>query len=336
MTEKPSKSPPLSFKTRVVVSALSLVTDLSRRRDGTIKRRLLNFLDLTAPPSPCPSRGVRSADLTVDPTRNLWFRLFVPTAADDENLPVIVFFHGGGFAFLSAATRAYDAVCRRLARKLRAAVASVNYRLSPEHRWPAPYDDGADVLRYLDRTAAADPDLNHLDLSNCFLMGDSAGGNIAHHVARRWAASEWDRVRLRGLVLIQPYFGGEERTDAEIRLPAAPIVSVERTDWLWRAFLPAGADRDHEAANVFGPRDDGGRSLGERWPATMVVVGGWDPLQDWQRRHAEGLRERGKEVRLVEYPEAIHAFYIFPEVKESGLVIEEIRGFMEAHMRRGD
>ncbi|EHA8589754.1 putative carboxylesterase 18 [Cocos nucifera] len=253
-------SPPLPWKTRFFITVLSTVTDASRRSDGTVNRRLLSFLDPCSTASSKPVAGVRTADVTVDPSRNLWFRLFVPAAATGR-IPLIVFFHGGGFAFLSPGSRAYDAVCRRICRKVNAVIVSVNYRLSPEHRCPAQYEDGEDVLRFLDGggLARSDPAAAGLvDLSSCFLAGDSAGANIAHHVARRWAAAaaggERKTLRLAGLVAIQAYFGGEERTEAEIRLQGAPLVSTRRTDWLWRAFLPEGEDRDHEAVNVFGPR----------------------------------------------------------------------------------
>jgi alpha/beta hydrolase fold len=65
--------------------------------------------------------------------------------------------------------------------------------------------------------------------------------------------ASWKKIKLAGLITIQPFFGGEERTESEVRLEGAPIVSRERTDWLWKAFLPEGADRNHEAAYVFSP-----------------------------------------------------------------------------------
>lgn len=159
-------------------------------------------------------------------------------------------------------------------------------------------------------------------LENSFRVGGNArrrSGCWPLHVA----------VSQQGVVAIQAWFGGEERTDAEVRLAGAPLVSVERTDWLWRAFLPEGEDRDHEATNVFGPR--GARELPEGFPAVAVVVGGYDPLQDWQRRYYKGLRERGVEATLVEFKEAIHAFYVFPELPESGKLIEELKLFVEKH-----
>lgn len=327
-----SPKPRLPLKVRLSVSFLSIVTDATRRADGTINRRLLSFLNFRASPNPTQVQGVRTIDLTIDPSRNLWIRLFLPDGGRrPQGFPLIVFFHGGGFAYLSPDIPAYDQACRRIARKIPAVVASVNYRLAPEHRFPAPYEDGIDVLRFVDSggiDAFAD-DL--VDPSSCFLAGDSAGANIAHHVARRWAAvgDGWNKVKLLGIVLIQPFFGGEERTESETRLSRAPLVSMKRTDWLWRAFLPSGADRDHEAANVFGPRAT--EELEEGFPPAMVVVGGHDPLQDWQRRYCEGLKARGRKVMLVEFPEAIHAFYVFPEIADGGRMIEEMGSFIRSH-----
>ncbi|KAL0909902.1 hypothetical protein M5K25_020811 [Dendrobium thyrsiflorum] len=320
--------PKLPWKTRLYITLLSAVTDASRRSNGTINRRLLSFIDIRAAPNPTPVRGIRTIDVTVDPSRNLWIRLFVPSdGAGRRNLPIVVFFHGGGFAFLTADNQTYDIVCRRLARKIPAIVVSVNYRLSPENRFPAPYDDGIDTLRFID-SGGIDAVAGHLaDPSSCFLAGDSAGANIAHHVARRWAGNGgWKKVKLLGLFLIQPFFGGEERTKSEIALAGAPLVSTDRTDWLWTAFLPEGADRDHEATNVFGPKDLG--ELEEGFPPAIVVIGGYDPLQDWQRRYGEGLRARGKEVRILEFPEAIHAFYIFPGMADGVKLVEEMGKFI--------
>ncbi|KAJ8458381.1 hypothetical protein OPV22_031307 [Ensete ventricosum] len=176
-------APSLSITKRFIIAAASAIDDATCRSDGTVNRRLVSLLDARS--SAKPVQGARTVDTL--PRR--------------------------GFAFLSPASYLYDHVCRRLCRTVNAIVVSVNYRLAPEHRYPAPYEDGVDVLRFLDRGGLlyADPLAADLaDLSRCFLVGDSAGANICHHVARRWAAGA-------GMVLIQPYFGGEERTDAEVR-----------------------------------------------------------------------------------------------------------------------
>ncbi|XP_020585668.1 probable carboxylesterase 18 [Phalaenopsis equestris] len=320
--------PKLPIKVRLSINLLSTITDASRRSNGTVNRRLLSLIDFRAAPSLTPVRGIRTLDLIIDPSRNLWIRLFLPSdAIGHRKLPIVVFFHGGGFAFLSPDNQVYDVVCRRLARKIPAVIVSVNYRLSPENRFPAPYEDGIDALRFID-SGGIDAVAGHIaDTSFCFLAGDSAGANISHHVARRWAGSGgWNKVKLSGLILIQPFFGGEERTKSEIKLAGAPLVSMTRTDWRWRAFLPVGADRNHEAANVFGPNDLG--VMEEGFPPAILVVGGFDPLQDWQRRYGEELRARGKEVRVLEFPESIHAFYIFPGMADGAKLVEEMGKFI--------
>ncbi|KAK2989298.1 hypothetical protein RJ640_026681 [Escallonia rubra] len=329
--EESTASLSLPWKTRVALALITTVTDASRRRNGTVNRRLLSMLDFKSPPSPNPVNGVKSFDVAVDPSRCLWFRVYVPTAAG--KLPVVVFFHGGGFIYLSPDGKAYDAVCRRFARKIPAVVVSVNYRLAPEHRYPAQYDDGFDVLRFLDDEGNGGKVLPaDADVSCCFLAGDSAGGNLAHHVARRASENKFRLLKVIGLVAIQPFFGGEERTEAEKRLVGMPLTTLPRTDFMWKAFLPPGSDRDHEAVNVSGPRAVDISKL--EFPATMVVVAGFDMLQDWQRRYYEWLRRCGKEAWLREYPNTIHAFYIFPELPESGQLMSEVREFVQQQMEK--
>lgn len=163
-------------------------------------------------------------------------------------------------------------------------------------------------------------------MSKCFLAGDSAGANLAHHVVVRACQERFRVVNVTGLVSIQPFFGGEERTESEMRLARAPFVSIARTDWLWKVFLPDGANRDHEAANVSGPNAID--MSGMEYPATVVFVGGFDPLQDWQRRYYDWLKKSGKEARLIEYPTMIHAFYLFPELPESSQLIGQVKDFV--------
>ncbi|TVU37549.1 hypothetical protein EJB05_10869, partial [Eragrostis curvula] len=335
-TQETPRLPALPWTVRLQLFGLMTATDIAQRRDGTVNRFAFSLADRQAPARARPDKaGVRTGDVTIDAARGLSARVFSPpSAADAPPLPVVVYFHGGGFAFFSAASVPVDAMCRRLCREAGAVVVSVNYRLAPEHPYPAAYDDGVDVLRFLGGDAGglpADLAVPPVDLSRCYLAGDSAGGNIAHHVAHRWTVTtQTSPVRLAGVVLIQPFFGGEERTAAELRLEGvAPVVNIRRADWVWRAFLPAGADRNHSAAHVTGeaaPEPE----LPEGFPPAMVVVGGFDPLQDWQRRYAAMLRRKGTAVRVVEFPEAVHGFYIFPELADAGRIITEIKAFLEA------
>ncbi|EAZ04907.1 hypothetical protein OsI_27088 [Oryza sativa Indica Group] len=325
------RSPSLPCAVRVQAAGFAL----GHRRDGSVRRLFFSLLDIhvRAKRRRPDAAGVRSVDVTIDASRGLWARVFSPSPTKGEALPVVVFFHGGGFVLFSAASFYYDRLCRRICRELRAVVVSVNYRLAPAHRFPAAYDDGLAALRYLDANGL--PEAAAVDLSSCFLAGDSAGGNMVHHVAQRWAASASpsSTLRLAGAVLIQPFFGGEERTEEELELDKAALtLSLARTDYYWREFLPEGATRDHPAAHVCG--GGGGEhdvEVAEAFPAAMVAIGGFDLLKGWQARYVEALRGKGKAVRVVEYPGAIHGFCLFPELADSGELVEEMKLFVQEH-----
>nr|GEU95662.1 probable carboxylesterase 18 [Tanacetum cinerariifolium] len=131
-----------------------------------------------------------------------------------------------------------------------------------------------------------------------------------------------------GVVVIQPFFGGEERTNSEVELEGTPIVSTKITDWYWNAFLPPGEghNRDHPIINVSGPNAVDISNMD--FPPTIVVVAGFDALRDWQKRYYEWLKKSGKEVYFMDYPNMCHAFYLFPELPESGKLISEVKEFI--------
>uniref|UniRef100_A0A0E0EF48 Alpha/beta hydrolase fold-3 domain-containing protein n=1 Tax=Oryza meridionalis TaxID=40149 RepID=A0A0E0EF48_9ORYZ len=336
------RSPSLPCTVRVQAAGFAL----GHRRDGSVRRLFFSLLDIhvRAKRRRPDAAGVRSVDVTIDASRGLWARIFSPSPTKREAaqpLPVVVFFHGGGFVLFSAASCYYDRLCRRICRELRAVVVSVNYRLAgPARRFPAAYDDGLAALRYLDANglAAEAAGVAAVDLSSCFLAGDSAGGNMVHHVAQRWAAASAasqssSTLRLAGAVLIQPFFGGEERTEEELELDEVALtLSLARTDYYWREFLPEGATRDHPAAHVCG--GGGGEhdvEVAEAFPPAMLAIGGFDLLKGWQARYVEALRGKGKAVRVVEYPGAIHGFCLFPELADSGELVEEMKLFVQEH-----
>jgi len=304
-----STKPTIPWKLRILTSLLNLLLKASRRSNGTVNRRLFNLFDRQLPANHNPIDAVATSDVTVDAKRNLWFRLFSPSPSA-ATLPVVVFFHGGGFTFLSPASSTYDAFCRSLCRSFNAVIVSVNYRLAPEHRYPSQNDDGFDVVKYLDENGAV---LGNV--GKCFLAGDSAGGNIAHHVAIRVCKEKLRFVRVIGLISIEPFFGGQERLESEIRITQDPLVSLDATDWYWKAILPTGSDRDHEVANVSGPNAVDISDLD--YPKTLLVVAGFDPTKDWARRYYEWLRKWDKDVEIIEYPNMIHGFHLFQYLPES-------------------
>ncbi|XP_004512637.1 probable carboxylesterase 18 [Cicer arietinum] len=322
--------PLLPWKIRFAMSILSAITYTTRRTNGTINRRLLNLIDLKIPPKANPINGVTSSDVVVDPTRNLWFRLFTPSSNSvvTASLPVILFFHGGGFAFMSPSSITYDTLCRLLCRSLNAIVISVNYRLAPEYRFPTQYDDGLEILKFIDQNYTVLGEFANVE--KCFLAGDSAGGNLAHHVAIRISLEKLKVLKVIGLVSMQPFFGGEERTESEMRLKYQPVVSIDKTDWYWKMFLQDGSNREHEAVNVSGPNAMDISNVD--YPNTILFVGGFDSLVDWQKRYYEWLRKSGKEVELIEFPNAIHAFYYFEDLPETSQFLSKVKDFIAKQM----
>ncbi|KAL3628957.1 hypothetical protein CASFOL_028003 [Castilleja foliolosa] len=317
--------PDLQFITRLKLFVLALFERIHIRLD-TIKA--------SAPATKLiKTTIVSTSDVPIEPSRNLWFRLFVPSTITDQekSLPLIVYFHGGGFIEYGPDTKTFDDLCSNLSARVPAVVTSFNYRLSPEHKYPSQYDDGLDALRFIDAQNYAILPAS-ADLSKCFVMGDSAGGNIAHHVTVRALqnGNRFEKLKIIGVIGVQPFFGGEEHTESELRLTRVPIINVKKTDFLWKNFLPEGANRNHPATYVFGgPGSAAAAELKNLdFPRTLVIAGRFDVLRDWDVRYAEGLKRCGVEVKLIEYENAFHGFYGFPELPEFALLLDDVASFI--------
>ncbi|KAJ8771524.1 hypothetical protein K2173_026701 [Erythroxylum novogranatense] len=280
--------------------------------DGTITR-LLKLEQVPPTPDLSDPTLVFSKDVTINQSNNTWARMYLPRQAIDSpntttnKLPLLVFFHGGGFVILfSPSAGPVHGFCFKMASELNAIVVSFEYRNAPEHRLPAAYDDGVEVLHWV--KAGNDEWLReYADYNKCFLMGSSAGGNLAYNVGLRAAVDDLDPLKIRGLILYQPFFGGVERSASEIRLVNNPVIPLMATDLLWELALPIGVDRDHEYSN---PTVGGGSALLEEirklgWK--VIVAGGdGDPLIDRQRELAKLMKEKGVQVLSYFDAELVH------------------------------
>ncbi|XP_072960698.1 gibberellin receptor GID1C-like [Typha angustifolia] len=331
------------LNTWVLISNFKVAYNMLRRPDGTFDRHLAEFLDRRVPANASPVNGVISFDLLIDRPTNLLARIYCPAPAEPPDgpasapiladlsrppspdpFPVIIFFHGGSFAHSSSNTAIYDSLCRRFVSLCGAVVISVNYRRSPEHRYPCAYDDGWAVLKW----ASNEPWLHSGkdEKLRVFLCGDSSGGNIAHHVAVRAGESG---IEITGNILLNAMFGGNHRTESERRLDGKYFVTVQDRDWYWKAFLPEGADRDHPACNPFGPNSP--KLDGLPFPKSLVIVSGLDLTSDWQLGYAEGLKNAGQDVKLVYREQATIGFYLLPNTDHFHEVMEEIKNFVSSN-----
>ncbi|XP_027366700.1 carboxylesterase 1-like [Abrus precatorius] len=273
-----------------------------------------------SPPSPDPtlSTPVLSKDLTVNQSKNTWVRIYLPHKALDNppysnsKLPLIVFYHGGGFIFDSAASTYFHNFCVNVVNQTQSLVVSVDYRLAPEHRLPAAFEDSVEALHWI--KTSNDPWLTrHADYSRCYLMGESAGGNIAYNVGLRAAAKLYqiEPLKIQGLILIQPFFGGTKRTPSEMRLAEDGTLPLAITDLLWNLSLPRGANRDYKYSN---PMAKGGAKVLNRirvlgWSVEVFGCEG-DPLVDREKELVELLHRKGVSVEGKFYEGGRHGIFV--------------------------
>lgn len=297
--------------------------------DGTVIR----FTDGYPLPIPSPPPGqpvVEWKDVVYDASHGLKLRVYRPPAASSygNKLPVIVYFHGGGYIIGSFDMPNFHACCVRLAGELPAVVLSADYRLAPEHRYPAGLDDAANVMSWVRGQAAAaaaedgdaDPWLSETaDFGRLFVAGDSAGGGVVHHTAVR-LASGWlgplDPVRVAGCAILCPLFGGVERTASEAEFPPGPFLSLPVVDQAWRLVLPPGSTRDHPLANPFGPESPA--LDGVALSPMLVVTAERDLLRDRAADYVARLSAMGKPVELEEFEGQHHGFFTVEPYGDAG------------------
>jgi acetyl esterase/lipase len=235
-------------------------------------------------------------------------RLYRPAAA----LPgVVVHVHGGGFVFHDV--EVHDAPCRRLANAAGIAVLSVDYRLAPEHRFPAAVEDVDAVVAWLGTDAAA----HGLD-GPAYLHGDSAGANLALGAALRHPG------RFAALGLVYPFLD-PTRSFPSYADPEHGGFEPEEAAWYWRQYADP-ADHDHpDLAPLRSPH------LGSL-PPTMVVTAEHDPLRDEGEELARRAAEAGVEVVASRQLGQVHGFWRrLADYSAAEPVLCQVAAFLRLH-----
>lgn len=219
-------------------------------------------------------------------------RVYRPAGAQGA-LPAVVYYHGGGFVLGSL--RSHDGECRAIALHAGAVVVSVDYRLAPEHRFPAAVDDGTAAYLWAVNHAAS----LGIDPRRIAVAGDSAGGNIAAVVAQD-LRDHPERPVFQ--CLIYPATDLSRSTPSHQYFAERFLLTGRSIDWFMEHYLPKGTDARHPRASPLFAQ-----SLADLPPA-LVVTAGFDPLRDEGRLYAEALSAAGTRVEYKCYEGLIHAF----------------------------
>jgi len=244
-------------------------------------------------------------DLDADGVR---VRLYRPL---DARAGVVVHLHGGGFVFHDVDV--HDRVCRRFANRLGLAVLSVDYRLAPEHPFPAARDDVDTVLGWLDREGAA------IGAGGpAYVHGDSAGGNLALVAALRHPG------RFGAVVLHYPFLDPTAGF-ASYELGAASGFDPREAAWYWQQYAGGPDDLTHpDLAPLLSDR------LGSL-PPTLVTTAEHDPLRDEGEHLAALIVEQGGSATAVRYVGQIHGYWrhtVFPAAAE---LMEHTCAYINGH-----
>ncbi len=242
-----------------------------------------------------PPVGVSERSIA-GPGGPLHLRIYTPEGQGP--FPLTVFFHGSGFVVCSLDT--HDAMCRNLCAGGGSVVVSVDYRLAPEHKFPAAPEDCLFATRWAAEHAAA---LN-ADPARVVVAGDSAGGNLAAVTALR--IRDEGGPALRGQLLIYPV--------TDYHAPGTPSyvenaegygLTRQSMEWFWDHYLsdPAQAADPHasplRASSLAG------------LPPALVITAQYDPLRDEGERYGERLQQAGVPTRIVRVDGVNHGFFFW-------------------------
>ncbi|MFY1650610.1 alpha/beta hydrolase [Solwaraspora sp. WMMB762] len=257
--------------------------------DAAEARRILATRPGNPPPGPPVHRVAEHRAGPAGPR----VRVYHP-APTGRPQPAVVFCHGGGFTFCSLDT--HDGLCRLMARDSGAVVVSVDYRLAPEHRFPAAAEDAYAATAWTADNAAA----LGVDPARIAVAGDSAGGNLAAVTAQLAVARGGPALAYQ--LLVYPMLDHRFDTDSYRSNGHGYAVTVDHLRWYWHQYL-GDADPDQPAACPLRAGDLAGL------PPTYLVTAEHCPLRSENEAYAARLRAAGVAVTLASHPGVVHGFF---------------------------
>jgi len=283
-----------------------------------VLRQYVHDSSTAYPPLEVPLAGI--ADRTIPgPGGPLPVRIYTPVG--DGLFPLMTFFHGGGWVVGDLDTQ--DMICRALCHGAKSVVVSVDYRLAPEHKFPAAVEDAWAATRWVAAHAA---DLRG-DAARLVVAGDSAGANLSAAVALR--ARDEGGPELRAQILI---YGScnypSVPTESAASFADGPILTSAAIDYFWAQYLAdPGVDQEHPWASP--ARAESHRDL----PPAFVATAELDPTRDDGEHYADLLTRAGVATDVKRYPGMPHGFVSWLGlVDQAQHCIDEACAFLEHHL----
>ena len=269
--------------------------DLDRIREAEISGHVANF-------DPYDFKEMIDIDIGSGDGHSIPVRLYIPESAarSDESVPVLLYFHGGGF--IMGSIEDHDPLCARLADELGAIVAAVEYRLAPEYPFPACIEDAVSAAEWVYsniREYGGDPD-------RMMAGGDSSGANISAALAL--LAGEGKAPRLSYLILFYGIYGCIDIAESESgRLygNGRYVLPLDAMSKMMELYIPDDADENDirlypgKAADL------------SCMPPSIIVTAEFDPLRDDGEEFARRLEESGCDVRLIRMDGMMHGFMVY-------------------------
>ena len=271
-------------------------------------RELFREIAREAASPPADLHAVTDMEIAA-PGRQIPARLYRPSDRDD--LPVMVYFHGGGWVIGDLET--HDSLCRSLAKTGGFAVIAVDYRLAPEHKFPAAHEDCMAATAWVAANGAA---LN-VDTSRLVVAGDSAGANMAATVCQQ--AAREGQINIKYQVLLQPVTDIPTPYPSKEAYAEGHFLTLTLIQWAAGNYL-----NSMEEAGDIRMSPNLADSL-SGLPAALILVGTHDMLHGECEAYAAHLTKDGVEAKLSVYPGQIHDFMMFDGIiGDGGRAIEEI------------
>jgi acetyl esterase len=263
-------------------------------------------------PDPAPVAEIRDMAAVGPDGAPLRLRLYRGAGTSSmARLPVLMFFHGGGWVVGDLET--HDTMCRHIANAAGCAVVAVDYRLAPEHKFPAAVEDCLAATQWVAENARE----IGVDPGRLAVGGDSAGGNLAAVVSL--IARDRGTPKLRAQLLLYPVLDCGMKQSSHQRFAEGHLLTEATMRWFAEAYLRGPGDIDDWRVSPLRAPDLSGL------PPTYVLTAGYDPLCDEGIAYARRLQDAGVAVEHRHVPDQIHGFLLMGKmVRAASPALDEI------------